>query len=36
VVASAGVGGFMHARGGEPIKIKKWLLHHENAASNHT
>ncbi len=31
VVASGGIGGFMHARGGEPIKIKQWLLKHENA-----
>ncbi len=29
VVASAGIGGFMHARGGEPIAIKQWLLKHE-------
>ena len=26
VVASGGIGGFMHARGGEPIAIKQWLL----------
>ena len=31
VVASGGIGGFMHARGGEPIQIKQWLLKHENA-----
>jgi methylated-DNA-[protein]-cysteine S-methyltransferase len=31
VVASSGIGGFMHARGGEPIQIKQWLLTHENA-----
>jgi methylated-DNA-[protein]-cysteine S-methyltransferase len=31
VVASSGIGGFMHASGGEPIKIKQWLLRHENA-----
>ncbi len=31
VVASGGIGGFMHARGGQPIEIKKWLLHHEGA-----
>ena len=29
VLASNGIGGFMHARGGEPITIKKWLLAHE-------
>lgn len=31
VVASGGIGGFMNARGGEPIQIKQWLLNHENA-----
>ena len=31
VVASGGIGGFMHARGGEPIQIKQWLLKHEYA-----
>jgi methylated-DNA-[protein]-cysteine S-methyltransferase len=31
VVASGGIGGFMHARGGAPIEIKQWLLRHENA-----
>jgi len=31
VVASHGIGGFMHARGGEPLEIKKWLLRHEGA-----
>ncbi len=31
VVASGGIGGFMHSRGGEPIQIKQWLLKHENA-----
>jgi methylated-DNA-[protein]-cysteine S-methyltransferase len=35
VVASGGIGGFMHARGGAPVEIKKWLLRHENAAANH-
>ena len=35
VVATGGIGGFMHARGGAPIEIKKWLLRHENAAANH-
>lgn len=34
VVASGGIGGFMHARGGEPIAIKQWLLKHENAPAN--
>ena len=31
VIASHGIGGFMHARGGEPIRIKQWLLRHEGA-----
>jgi methylated-DNA-[protein]-cysteine S-methyltransferase len=34
VVASGGIGGFMHASGGEPIQIKQWLLTHENAPAN--
>ncbi len=34
VVASGGIGGFMHARGGEPIQIKQWLLRHENVPAN--
>lgn len=29
VVASHGIGGFMNARGGAPLEIKKWLLRHE-------
>ena len=31
VVASHGIGGFMHTRGGAPIAIKQWLLRHESA-----
>lgn len=31
VLATGGIGGFMHARGGEPINIKTWLLRHEGA-----
>ena len=31
VVSSHGVGGFMNARGGAPLEIKKWLLCHEGA-----
>ena len=31
VVGSNGIGGFMNARGGEPINIKKWLLLHESS-----
>lgn len=29
VVASDGLGGFMNARAGSPLEIKKWLLAHE-------
>ena len=29
VLASNGIGGFMHARAGDPITIKQWLLAHE-------
>lgn len=29
VLAANGIGGFMHARAGDPIGIKKWLLAHE-------
>ena len=29
VVGSDGIGGFMHARGGFPLEIKRWLLKHE-------
>ncbi len=31
VVARGGIGGFMNARGGDPIAIKRWLLAHEHA-----
>jgi len=31
VVGSDGIGGFMHARGGFPLEIKRWLLRHEGA-----
>jgi len=31
VVASSGLGGFMHSRKGQPLEIKRWLLRHENA-----
>ncbi|HKB82706.1 MAG TPA: methylated-DNA--[protein]-cysteine S-methyltransferase [Burkholderiales bacterium] len=30
VVGSQGIGGFMNARRGTAIVIKRWLLHHEN------
>ncbi len=29
VLAANGIGGFMHARAGDPITIKQWLLAHE-------
>jgi O6-methylguanine-DNA--protein-cysteine methyltransferase len=29
VVASGGIGGFMHSRAGPGIAIKRWLLQHE-------
>ena len=29
VVGRGGIGGFMHARGGFPLEIKRWLLEHE-------
>jgi len=31
VVASNGLGGFMHSRGGRALEIKRWLLRHEGA-----
>lgn len=31
VLAANGIGGFMHARGGHPIEVKRWLLRHERA-----
>jgi len=31
VLASNGIGGFMHARGGYPLEVKRWLLRHERA-----
>ena len=31
VLAAHGLGGFMHARAGPPIEIKRWLLRHEGA-----
>ena len=32
VLASNGLGGFMHARKGFPLDVKRWLLRHEGAA----
>lgn len=29
IAADGGLGGFMHARGGQPLDIKRWLLAHE-------
>jgi methylated-DNA-[protein]-cysteine S-methyltransferase len=34
VVGSAGIGGFMHSRGGHAIEVKRWLLRHEGAAAS--
>jgi methylated-DNA-[protein]-cysteine S-methyltransferase len=31
VLAAHGIGGFMHARSGPAIEIKRWLLRHERA-----
>jgi len=31
VVAATGLGGFMNAKSGSPLEIKKWLLAHEGA-----
>ena len=31
VLGSSGIGGFMHARSGYPLEIKRWLLRHEGA-----
>ena len=33
VLAADGIGGFMHARGGHPIEVKRWLLRHEGAVA---
>lgn len=33
VLASGGIGGFMHSRRGPGIEIKRWLLRHEGAAA---
>ena len=32
VVASSGLGGFMHAASGAPLEVKTWLLAHERYA----
>jgi methylated-DNA-[protein]-cysteine S-methyltransferase len=31
IVGSNGIGGFMHARAGQPLAIKRWLIAHEAA-----
>ena len=33
VLGSGGIGGFMNARGGFPIEIKRWLLRHEGVVA---
>lgn len=35
VVGSDGVGGFMNARSGHPLEIKRWLLRHEGVRGSH-
>jgi methylated-DNA-[protein]-cysteine S-methyltransferase len=35
VVASHGIGGFMHATRGPAIRVKRWLLEHEGALACH-
>jgi methylated-DNA-[protein]-cysteine S-methyltransferase len=32
VVAARGIGGFMNARSGSPLEVKRWLLRHEGSA----
>lgn len=32
IVGGAGLGGFMNARDGDPLAIKRWLLRHEGVA----
>jgi len=34
VVASGGIGGFMHARRGPALEIKRWLLKHEGVTTD--
>jgi methylated-DNA-[protein]-cysteine S-methyltransferase len=34
VLASHGIGGFMHARRGPALEIKRWLLNHEGVSSD--
>jgi methylated-DNA-[protein]-cysteine S-methyltransferase len=34
VVGSGGIGGFMRARGGFPLEVKRWLLRHEGVSSD--
>jgi methylated-DNA-[protein]-cysteine S-methyltransferase len=29
VLGANGIGGFMNARGGYPLEVKRWLLRHE-------
>ena len=33
VLGSRGIGGFMNARGGFPIEVKRWLLRHEGVVA---
>ena len=34
VLASNGLGGFMHARSGFPLEVKRWLLKHEGVSGD--
>lgn len=33
VLGSGGIGGFMHARSGYPLEVKRWLLRHEGVSA---
>jgi len=33
VLSANGIGGFMHARGGFPLEVKRWLLRHEGISA---
>ena len=34
VLGSNGIGGFMHARAGFPLEVKRWLLRHEGVTTD--
>jgi methylated-DNA-[protein]-cysteine S-methyltransferase len=33
VLGASGIGGFMNARSGFPLEVKRWLLRHEGAVA---